>query len=386
MDGNLGLLLAVGASFGPHLAETELSAEIHAHELRAHVYRLTSTEFGGRRGAGAARASRHIADAFARLGLKPAFDGSFFQDVPPGERKPNDKADFLGRNVVAVLEGGDPKLKHEWVVLACHFDHLGRKGDVLYPGADDNASGVALLLEVAEYFALCGKKPRRTLVFASFDLEEVGLLGSNHFIRQPPLPLKDCKAFVTADLVGRSLGDVMDEYLFVVGSECSPGMRRLAEGVKPAQGLKLARVGADIVGTRSDYGPFRDRQVPFLFLTTGPHADYHRPTDLPERLNYVKLERVARWARDAVSRLADDDVAPAWEPLQAPDFDEARVLLTLVKRVLARVELYPLSGAQRELLDGVVGRAEKIVERGKITVEERAWVASVSKLLLATLF
>jgi hypothetical protein len=379
MDGNLALLLAAGATFGPHLAETELSVEIHAHELRAHVYRLTSPEFGGRRGAGAARASRHIADAFARLGLKPACDGSFFQQVPSAEGKD----DFLGRNVVAVLEGADPKLKHEWVVLACHFDHLGRKGDVLYPGADDNASGVALLLEVAEHFALCGKRPRRTVVFASFDLEEVGLLGSAHFVRRPPLPLKDCKAFVTCDLVGRSLGDVMDEYLFVVGSECSPGMRRLAEQVRPAPGLKLARVGADIVGTRSDYGPFRDREVPFLFLTTGPHSDYHRPTDLPERLDYAKLERVARWTRDAVVRLADEDEPPAWAPLKAPDFEEAAVLYTLVKRVLARAQL---PDVQRRLLDGIVARAEKIVERGKITVEERAWVAETAKLLLATLF
>ena len=229
MEGTLAYLAgaAMFALLPSAAAEAELSADIHAHELRAHVYRLASPEFLGRSGAGAARASRHLADAFRRLGLKPAFGGSYFQPIPAAEGATG----FVGRNVAAVLPGADPALKGQWVLLGAHYDHLGKRGGVLYPGADDNATGVAMLLEVAEHFALCGQRPRRTLVFAAFDREEAGLLGSKHFAGRPPLPLAGLKAVLTADMLGRSMANVMDEYVFVLGSECSPGEKSPSSGV-----------------------------------------------------------------------------------------------------------------------------------------------------------
>src|SRR5579871_6318547 len=150
-------------------AEVELSRDIHTRELRAHVYRLASPEFLGRRGPGAARTSRHLADAFQRLGLKPAFGDSYFQPIPSLLTEGTSKVSIIGRNVGAILPGCDPKLKDEWILLSAHFDHLGQRGKVLFPGADDNATGVAMLLEVAEYFALSKDKPRRTIAFISFD-------------------------------------------------------------------------------------------------------------------------------------------------------------------------------------------------------------------------
>src|SRR5207245_2012011 len=138
-------------------------------------------------------------------------------------------------------------------------------------------------------------------------------------------------AVLVSDMLGRSMGDVMDEYLFVLGSESSPLLRKVVTEVKPEAGLKVGRIGADVIGTRSDYGPFRDRKVPFLFFSTGQHRDYHRPTDTPDRIDYVKLRRAACWMRDLLARLADADEAPAWaERAPAPDLDEARTVRVLV--------------------------------------------------------
>src|SRR5690348_6452087 len=113
-----------------HSIETELSPDIHVNELKAHVYRLASPEFLGRRGPGAARASRHIATAFERLKLLPLFDdNSYFQPIPSLTiDKDTGKEGFIGRNVGAVLPGSDPKLKDEWIIIAAHFDHLGKEG------------------------------------------------------------------------------------------------------------------------------------------------------------------------------------------------------------------------------------------------------------------
>src|SRR5690349_41683 len=170
MLGLLGLTLALTLPRDPFpyaKAEAELSEDITVAELRAHVYRLASPEFLGRKGPGAARTARHLAAAFERLKLQPAFGDSYFQPIPwlLGD---DPKESFIGRNVGAVLPGSDPKLKDEWVLLSAHFDHLGKQGDQLFPGADDNATGVAMLLEVAERFALRKEKPRRTVVFVAF--------------------------------------------------------------------------------------------------------------------------------------------------------------------------------------------------------------------------
>jgi hypothetical protein len=382
--------LAVAAAFAGLLygvGDTELSPEIHVRELKAHVFHLTAPDLLGRRGPGAARAAREIAAAFERLGLRPAFGRSYFQDIPSLLYEGTSRATTLGRNVAAVLPGRDPRLKDEWVVLSAHFDHLGRQGGQLYPGADDNASGVAMLLEVAESFALCKERPRRTVVFAAFDLEEAGLRGSTHFATHPPLPLPRLKAFLTADMLGRSMANVMDEYLFVLGSEHSRRLRRLVSEVRPPEGLKVGRIGADLVGTRSDYGPFRDRGVPFLFFSTGQHPDYHRPTDLPERIDYAKLRRACVWIRDLTRRLADDDEAPAWDPAGLPpDLDEIRTVAVLVRRVLDRPDLYPLNDKKRELVEGVNRRLTGILDRGRVVADDRTWLLWTARLMLATVF
>jgi hypothetical protein len=383
---SLALTLPAADPFPYAEAEAELSAEIREAELKAHVYRLASPEFLGRKGPGAARAARHIADAFARLKLAPAFEDSYFQRIPwlLGEQG---KDTFIGSNVGCVLPGSDPKLKDEWVLLSAHFDHLGKNGDKLCPGADDNASGVAMLLEVAEHFALRKEKPARTVMFVAFDQEETGLQGSTRFATRPPLRFKNLKAFLTADLIGRSMANVMDEHVFVLGSERSPQLRKLVDEIKPPEGLVIGRLGADLVGTRSDYGPFRDRSVPFLFFSTGQHPDYHQPTDTPDRIDYPKLRRVSLLIAEITARLADDATAPVWDGKGLPpDIDEARTVHTLVRKTLDAGKRFPLTAAQRGLMEGVEKRLSEILERGKVTAEERSWLVSTARTLLLSVY
>jgi hypothetical protein len=388
----LAVAVLVGATYAPVFydqAENELSEEIHTHELKAHVYRLASPEFVGRRGPGAVRASRHIADAFERLKLQPLFDdGSYFQPIPSlALDKETGKEGFIGRNVGAVLPGSDPKLKDEWVIIAAHFDHLGKRGEVLYPGADDNASGVAMLLEVAEAFALAKQKPRRTVAFVSFDQEESGLLGSTYFVNHPPHPIRQVKAFVVADMLGRSMANVMDDYVFVLGSETSPRLRKLVEEMKPENGLSVGRLGADLIGTRSDYGPFRDRKVPFLFFSTGQHPDYHKASDTPDKIDYEKLRRVSCLMRDTLRRLADDDESPAWDPKGLSlDTEEMRTVLVLLQRVLDKRDKWPLSDKSRELVQSAADKLGAILKSGRVTAEDRNWLLLTGRLMLATVF
>jgi hypothetical protein len=364
-------------------AEAELSEAITEAELKAHVYRLTSPEFAGRKGPGAERTAQHLADMFKRIGLAPAFGDSYFQPIPwlvsnGGEPK------AVGRNVAAMLAGSDPELRDEWIVLSAHFDHLGKVGDTLYPGADDNASSVAMLIEVAECFALQKHKPRRTILFVAFDLEEQGLQGSAHFATHPPRPFNKLKAFVTADLIGRSMANVMEEYVYILGSETAPGLRKLVTDVAP-DGMKVGRLGADLVGTRSDYGPFRDRRVPFLFVSTGTHPDYHKPTDVPERLDYAKLEKISRWIHALTERLADG-TAPSWEPQTAPDLDEARTVLVLLARALERPQTVRLTESQRTSAQSAHDRLAAIVSRGQVTPAERTWLVWTARQLIVTVF
>src|SRR5205085_12597719 len=124
--------------------------------------------------------------------------------------------------------------------------------------------------------------------------------------------------------------NVMDEYVFVLGSETAPQLRRLVQDVRPGGGLKVGRLGADIIGTRSDYGAFRDREVPFLFFSTGQHPDYHRPSDTPDRLDYEKLRKICLWIHGLTEKLADADAAPVWAGESPPDLNEVQTIQALL--------------------------------------------------------
>jgi Peptidase family M28 len=223
-------------------------------------------------------------------------------------------------------------------------------------------------------------------VFVAFDQEEAGLLGSRHFAAHPPRDLGKLKCFMTADMLGRSMANVMDEYVFALGGESAARLRALLDEVPHDRGIKVGRLGADLIGTRSDYGPFRDRRVPFLFFSTGQHPDYHRPSDTPDKIDYVRLQRISQWIADLTRRLADDAEAPAWRDGGDPDPDELRTVLELLARVLDHPELFPLTERQRGQVGQVRRQLTAVADSGTYTPLQRVWLMCAARVLLATVF
>ncbi len=212
------------------------------------------------------------------------------------------------RDVAAFLPGRDAKLRDEWIVVGAHHDHLGTRvgdGDLVFNGADDNASGTAGVLEIAQAFARSKERPRRSLVFVTFTAEEKGLLGSRALVEQRLVPPERVAFMLNLDMIGRNA----DQPIEAIGDGLARGLRPLVEQANAQIGLPLA-FGGEFVAANSDHHPFYEQGVPFLFLFTGLHQDYHRPADDPDKLDYERMERITRLAHDVVQRVADADRPP----------------------------------------------------------------------------
>jgi Zn-dependent M28 family amino/carboxypeptidase len=257
-------------------------------------------------------------------------------------------------NVVGILEGSDAKLKSEVVVIGAHYDHLGRGGQgslaaregEIHHGADDNASGVAGLLELARTFAAGRKSVRRTLVFIAFGGEEEGLLGSSYYVRNPSLPLAQTVAMINLDMIGR-----MKENKLIVGgvgtapewkewiAKANGGLRPNATSMAAATGaaeesgrgsrpvVSGANGGAVATGATggrfaltmtedgfgpSDHASFYAKQTPVLFFWTGTHEDYHKPSDTADRINYEGELGIVSFVGDIVRSLDARDARPTY--------------------------------------------------------------------------
>lgn len=223
-------------------------------------------------------------------------------------------------NIIGVVEGTDPALKDEYIVIGAHMDHLGwgYQGGSLYTGrlpaihygADDNASGTAGLLELAQYFA--AKPTRRTIVFIAFSGEEIGLLGSSHYTRQPIFPLEKTVAMLNMDMIGR----LRDNQLSVIGVDSSPEWRPLLQELNAEAGFQL-NLNGGAFSAGSDHAPFLARKIPVLFFFTGMHREYHTPDDKPELINAPGAARVVRLVAAVTQRIGDSDERIAYSEPQA---------------------------------------------------------------------
>jgi hypothetical protein len=276
----------------------------------AHVRYLADDALEGRLAgsAGERCAGEYVAAELRRLGLEPAGDaGTYFQSLPLASAMDPHGAGGTGRNVVALLRGGDAALRDEVVVVGAHYDHLGHGGrfsmargdSSVHNGADDNASGVAALLEIARRLA-AGPRPARSVVFIAFSGEEMGLLGSAFYAQHPAVPLARTRAMLNLDMVGR-LGAGP---LIVYGTETADEWKDAVERAAAAEGVAV-RTGGDGFGA-SDQTSFYAQGVPVLHFFTNVHADYHRPSDDWEKIDARGLEKVAavveRVARDVAGR------------------------------------------------------------------------------------
>jgi aminopeptidase YwaD len=210
-------------------------------------------------------------------------------------------------NVVAVLPGSDAKLKDETIVIGAHYDHLGfghfgardaSAAGTIHFGADDNASGTAVLLDLARRFAQLPVKPARTIVFAAFSAEELGLYGSRHFVERSPA-MASTKAMINLDMVGRLRGN----QLTVFGARSGENFSRIVTAA--AAPLDLRVTESDDVG-RSDHLSFYNKNIPVLHFFTGNHEDYHRAGDTWDKLNVEGMERISSLVMATALQIADE--------------------------------------------------------------------------------
>ena len=260
----------------------------------------------GRGAEGSRLPDRGVSAAQARATLSTAVTCRRFRPPEPG---PDPGPKRRGASSAAAT----PSCATSGSSSSAHYDHLGVRGGVLYPGADDNASGVAMMLEVARSMAAAPQAPGRSLMFIGFDLEEIGLFGSRYFVAHPPVPLEQVALFITADMIGRSLaGSATTRSSCWEPSTCPacvPGSTRRPRD----QPLKVGLLGSDVlVLNRSDYGPFRTRHVPYLFFSTGENPRYHSPDDRPETLDYPKLTAISRVIHRVAATVADAPEVPRW--------------------------------------------------------------------------
>jgi len=210
-------------------------------------------------------------------------------------------------NIIGYLPGLDENLKDRFLVIGAHMDHLGWGGPgsgslepdthEIHNGADDNASGTAGLLELAEDFALGSNKLPIGLVFIAFSAEELGTLGSAYYVENPTIDLKKTDAMINMDMIGR----LRDKLLTVYGTGTSPDWPQLLNEVNKDSTFALSFVD-DGYGP-SDHAEFYEKEIPVLFFFTGSHNEYHKPSDDPETLNYEGAESVARLVSRITSKI-----------------------------------------------------------------------------------
>ncbi len=210
------------------------------------------------------------------------------------------------KNIVAMLPGTGER-RGEYVVIGAHYDHVGMGGGgtfrpnirAIHPGADDNASGTAALIELAKRFATEGPRDR-SILFVAFTAEESGLLGSRYFVEHSPVPLEKIVAMVNMDMVGR----VRDETIHVGGAGTAAAFDEVLRAAEQASVLSTRGMGRGGIGP-SDHASFALKQIPVLFFFSGLHGDYHRPTDTADKINYEGIEQITDLVHDIVSRIIE---------------------------------------------------------------------------------
>jgi hypothetical protein len=219
---------------------------------------------------------------------------------------------LVGQNVIGVLPGSDAALAKEYIILGAHHDHLGEgENHEIFFGADDDASGTTGLLELSEAFQRNPIKPKRSILFAAWGAEEIGLLGSRHYVKNPLVPLQSTVAMLQMDMIGRNeereanpSKDIQEEKpernynsVSVNGSPFSHDLRQILKSSNRQVGLELKfryDFGEENLIKRSDHWPFLEQGIPSLLLFTGFHPDYHKPTDTADKINFEKMAKVLK--------------------------------------------------------------------------------------------
>lgn len=221
-------------------------------------------------------------------------------------------------NVMGLLEGSDPKLKNEYIVVGAHYDHLGFGGQgsgsrmpdtvAVHNGADDNASGTAVVIELARAFSQPGHKPARSMLFVAFSAEEMGLIGSKYFVSHSPVDIKSIKAMVNFDMVGRF--DPEKNAISVGGTGTSVGADSLLQKLEKDLPFKVVHA-PDGYGP-SDHAAFYGAGIPVFYFNSGVHTDYHTPFDDTEKIDFKNMSILADFAYRVIDSIASRPEAPVF--------------------------------------------------------------------------
>ena len=253
-------------------------------------------------------AAAFVARRFAHLKLRAPFPGYLqkFEARSAMDIHSPTAGPRATQNVAGILEGSDPALRDQYIVIGAHHDHLGKSSvsaldpdarDAIRNGADDNASGTAAVLELARMLSV--SRPRRSVVFVTFSGEEQGLLGSQYFVQNPPVPLANVVAMLNFDMVGR----LKDDGLMIYGTATASEMRALIDSANLAAAIPLKVSGSGDGFGSSDHSSFYAREIPVLHFFTDLHSDYHRATDDIEKINYSGEARVVDLAFRITKRI-----------------------------------------------------------------------------------
>jgi len=390
---HLCLLLCVlaGMATGEEVAAPVASGleSITVDELFEDVSHFASDEFEGRgRGTkGHDLARDQLAKRFEELGLEPAGDeGSYLHEIISVSRR-RETSTVVGHNVLGILPGADEELGSEIVIVSAHYDHLGIMDDKVMNGADDNASGLAALLEIAE--AVTGlegeARPRRSILFAAWDLEENGLLGSMYWTQEPTRPLEDVAFMISMDMLSRSFLGVLESSLFVLGTEHSADVAVAVEAVGEEEGLNLVKVGSDLVGSRSDHWYFMDSGVPYLFFTTGTQKHYHSPEDDADSIDRPLLHACTRYIYRIVEHVTQADTRPAFaeEPLRS--IAEIEQIREILNQVIEKRDTFVEKEGLFEQVEGIRTQLDGIIALGEITEDTRTMLKALAGMVVLQL-
>ena len=313
----LGLLsLALSASVWAESPEKKGLETINRASAEAHIGFLASDELQGREAGylSGRIAGQYIVAYLKTLGLQPLYGDSFFQPFEAYRKERQRKARYQVhpdsiallkkevhqklslRNVLAKIEGKNP---NEYVIVGAHYDHLGLDplldGDQIYNGADDNASGVAAVLQIARAVLATGVQPERTVIFAFWDGEEKGLLGSEYFVQSCSF-VKQIKGYLNFDMIGRNNDESKPRHVVYFYTEAHPVFGDWLKNDIKEYGLKLEpnyRPWDRPVGG-SDNASFAERDIPVIWYHTDGHPDYHLPSDHADRINWEKTVDITK--------------------------------------------------------------------------------------------
>jgi len=271
-------------------------------KLRQHVYTLAADSLMGRKAGSvfSKKAADYIAAQWEEIGLTPLEGDSYFRPFWPNYQ-----------NLAAIIEGSDPALKDQYIIVGAHYDHLGNKvnnnGDtVIYNGADDNASGVATLIELGRLLKSSQSMLRKSVVLIAFDAEESGLFGSGEFADNPPFPIDNIELMISVDMVGwyKASG-----YVKYSGSgTINNGKQWLLEKPLIPDGLHVIVQNFEkSIFTATDTRSFAEKDIPTLSVTTGAKSPYHKPADMAHLIDFHGMTMITEHLANVIQTIAQDD-------------------------------------------------------------------------------